>query len=934
MASLTQDAVIAQKKAELGSSDSYGGARGNLLDWIVDLAVEWIDSMIVELLWLLDDLDFFGIFDFGSLAEWLVGTNDAADQAQITAGNAKDTADMAAVAVAQQGTIITTVQSHINTVELTVPSWVQYWSSMNLTEDVTFPRVLLNEITYQDIDQSGSLNTRVIRPFYTPVKGTMEIGLIRASYTRSYSAVTFAVGSITGTGCPLHVAAVRMLPTGDLSIEWVSDDRSPSMTNSAAEWTVEIPSDLLAQGGDTMGVGIVQFGTGTIRPLAGITMSNIARNSILYPPRSNTRVIGFSSAPSAGTVIAAASCDFSATTIPYLGLGQRIAGQDTSPRDYYDSFDRSVLGPNWANVVPDAWLSMDGSSAAYGGYSYWFSESGPMARAMWAFPLATDTLSVAAEISTGITAGFFQDLLFACTGNGTAGAAVSVSKTAVKLQKFSGTGATTTDLVSISRTQVAGEVITVRRSGALVEVTIGDGSIDPNTGAVTDPVFISYTDTGGNIPSGGTNRNVGVVVRGDPAAGGDNSRWRWFRARDLVTIVTGTVIDAPATTAAATAYAPTVVTGAAVNVPVATATADAPTPSIGDTTTVAAPAATGTADAYAPTVTTGASIAAPAATGTADAQAPTVSTGGPSFFQAATWLWNPIPASPVLHANSATWKGYLSAAGKQHNTLLVDYGVSIVRADQVSGATPRYDIAFTNVPAWGSDPFGADTVPIPAGTKVPSMLGGGGDAHLVVADPTTGKVFGTWQTVKTTGPPQSWSASWGGVTTLTGNGIDTVGSSTATAISRLAGVITTAEMTAAIAANRGLNHALFVSCDITSSAFVSPAIKSDGDNAGAVATPIPQGTRIQLDPSVNVDGISGITAGEKVIAKTLQTHGAYIGDKGGSRMAFLCELAPDAVDGDNPGTAWVNAGLAWDYFDMTHIPWSSLRVLKKWDGTA
>jgi hypothetical protein len=43
-------------------------------------------------------------------------------------------------------------------------------------------------------------------------------------------------------------------------------------------------------------------------------------------------------------------------------------------------------------------------------------------------------------------------------------------------------------------------------------------------------------------------------------------------------------------------------------------------------------------------------------------------------------------------------------------------------------------------------------------------------------------------------------------------------------------------------------------------------------------------------------------------------------------MAFSFEAVPDGTD-SNPGKAWTDAGFAWDYCDMSHIPWTSLRVL-------
>ena len=139
-------------------------------------------------------------------------------------------------------------------------------------------------------------------------------------------------------------------------------------------------------------------------------------------------------------------------------------------------------------------------------------------------------------------------------------------------------------------------------------------------------------------------------------------------------------------------------------------------------------------------------------------------------------------------------------------------------------------------------------------------------------------------------------------------------------------MVTAAELPSAIAANTGINHALVFSTSIAGSSFVGPAIKSDGTNIAAVATPIPEGYRIQLDPSINVDAIPGITPAEKVIAKTLQTYGAYVVDQGSATMAFAFEAVPDAT-ATNPGAAYTSAGLTWDYFDMANIPWSQLRVL-------
>ncbi len=290
-------------------------------------------------------------------------------------------------------------------------------------------------------------------------------------------------------------------------------------------------------------------------------------------------------------------------------------------------------------------------------------------------------------------------------------------------------------------------------------------------------------------------------------------------------------------------------------------------------------------------------------------------------FPSADWLWKPIGADPTLAADSDTWVGHLSAPGSQHVAELYREGTTLIPATAVTDSTPRYDVTFTQ--PWGSDPFGDHRVPIPPGTHVPQYEGG--DGHLAIQDPKTGQVFGLWQATYDAAT-DTWTASWGGMTPLSGNGVDTSGSATATNLSRYAGVITAAEMTAAINANSGLNHALVFATDIAGPGFVGPAAKSDGSNIAGVPTPIPEGYRIQLDPTINVDAIADITPGEKVIAKTLQTHGAYVADQGAARMAFAFEAVPGSSDSD-PGKVWTDTGLTWDYYGLDRIPWSQLRVL-------
>ncbi|WP_370064493.1 hypothetical protein [Mycobacterium sp. MAA66] len=174
------------------------------------------------------------------------------------------------------------------------------------------------------------------------------------------------------------------------------------------------------------------------------------------------------------------------------------------------------------------------------------------------------------------------------------------------------------------------------------------------------------------------------------------------------------------------------------------------------------------------------------------------------------------------------------------------------------------------------------------------------------------------------------STAWGGtaVDVKTGPGIaaggGTTGSATASNVSRLAGVIRMREIQAG-----SIPHALEIGSSFACTGYFRyPAAKTDGPSTNANC--IPEGARIQLDPSVN---ISSLPAGEKAIAAALQTYGAYVCDTAGSPFALAFEGDPSLIgqSGQVP-MAYSNAGLSWDYYDMTDIPWSSLRVLQQWNG--
>jgi hypothetical protein len=273
---------------------------------------------------------------------------------------------------------------------------------------------------------------------------------------------------------------------------------------------------------------------------------------------------------------------------------------------------------------------------------------------------------------------------------------------------------------------------------------------------------------------------------------------------------------------------------------------------------------------------------------------------------AASSAWNTtIPEDPVLDPDSEAMAPALGQ-GRRGYALLYQNGVPVYEAYQ---STPRYHIACTE--DWGPCPLEAQQIPIPPGAEPNS----GSDGAMVVIDRSANRVYDFWRLRTTAG---GWASSWGGSTALDGNGS---GGATGAGVSVLAGLVRTFE----IRAGR-IDHALSFSSSLSCrGTFRPPAIKTDG--TAPVGPCVPEGARIQLDPSVDVDAIPGITPGEKAVAQALQTYGAFLRDNANVQMAFSFEKPTGEAD-PYP----VAAGFSWDYYEMPHIPWDRLRVLRQWNG--
>jgi hypothetical protein len=307
---------------------------------------------------------------------------------------------------------------------------------------------------------------------------------------------------------------------------------------------------------------------------------------------------------------------------------------------------------------------------------------------------------------------------------------------------------------------------------------------------------------------------------------------------------------------------------------------------------------------------------------------PVVTPAAVPFFGAGSSWWRPTDLNPSIDPQSASIAAAFTAAGTYRVLDNEAYGTSLYTAD---AQTPRYSVTITQLGAdkYGDNDLAHTLVPIPNGATPSS----GTDGKLVIIDRAANKVYDLWQAQQV---GSAWQASWGGIYPLDGDGSShnvtygtgpdqagwmlPVSRSTGSGISTLGGNVTLADVTAG-----SINHALAFSSDIACSSFRFPATASDGHAAGVC---LPEGGHVQLDPSVNLAAIPGISPIELMVGRALQTYGAYCTDVGGARMAFTAQVAHTSAE----QAVYTNAGATGDYFNFNKLPWSKLRVLAVANG--
>jgi hypothetical protein len=347
----------------------------------------------------------------------------------------------------------------------------------------------------------------------------------------------------------------------------------------------------------------------------------------------------------------------------------------------------------------------------------------------------------------------------------------------------------------------------------------------------------------------------------------------------------------------------------AVSTSVATALADAivpdplPTPTTTPTPTAApTPRPTATADpAPTPTPTS------PPSTGTASSRPYDVESP-----------WNtPIDANVAIDVESLL---FMTAINDNNLPLSADpdqYAIPVYLYDNdtplatvnLSGFFSSYDAGDASRVGYGSNPTVAG-VPIPAN----ALQSSGSDGQIVIWNPATGTEYSFWQFVKT---KNGSYAATNGVRYHTTAGY--YGRFADGLAGRGAGTPYFAGLVRKWEIDQGhIDHALAFAYDSPSNDFRYPASKSDGGNFGGVTgTDLPEGTRLQLDPSLTDADFTawGLSAPARTIARALQTYGMYVIDHSGSSKIYL----------EDRLTAKWGSDITRDF--VSGIPWTAFRVV-------
>jgi hypothetical protein len=299
----------------------------------------------------------------------------------------------------------------------------------------------------------------------------------------------------------------------------------------------------------------------------------------------------------------------------------------------------------------------------------------------------------------------------------------------------------------------------------------------------------------------------------------------------------------------------------------------------------------------------------------------------PRLFSPSSFWNSPLADAASLDSSSPALMGAFGAQAKEElaagngpwiSTIRYSVPIYTVPSDQ-----PTVRVQLTSPIPSPSLQSAFERVPLPADAR-PS---GGTDAHLVVWQPSTDRLWEFWRLVRTPAGPQ---ASWGGAMRDVSSDPGAYGpeawpeaepwwGASASSLSVAGGLITLEDL------HRGeIDHALAIAIpEVRAGVYASPARRSDGKSTSPLA--LPEGAHLRLDPDLDIASLH-LPRTTRLIAEAAQRYGLFVRD-GSSVIQFF---AQDPVStGRNP-----YAGLD-GYFEgkypsrlLASFPWNRLQLLK------
>ena len=140
------------------------------------------------------------------------------------------------------------------------------------------------------------------------------------------------------------------------------------------------------------------------------------------------------------------------------------------------------------------------------------------------------------------------------------------------------------------------------------------------------------------------------------------------------------------------------------------------------------------------------------------------------------------------------------------------------------------------------------------------------------------------------------------------------GGMVAAGYSALGGAITPDEIK-----NGVIPHALAIGLptSVTKAGAVWPAVQYDGASTAVGA--IPEGARIRLDPTYNIDANTTLAPWQKVVLRAMQDYGAFVSDQGGQMGLRATVGETDAY--------WTDAGVPVGG-SLKNLPWDRMQIVE------